>query len=76
MKSLLNKDIRLWASPLAWIFLLAAGMTLVPRQQALAAQTYQDADRFAQMSLVNIAGAGIFSSDRSVRQYAQEIWKL
>ena len=30
MKSLLNKDIRLWASPLAWIFLLAAGMTMLP----------------------------------------------
>lgn len=30
MKSLLNKDIRLWASPLAWIFLIAAGMTMLP----------------------------------------------
>ena len=30
MKSLLNKDIRLWASPLAWLFLLAAGMTMLP----------------------------------------------
>ena len=30
MKNLLNKDIRLWASPLAWIFLIAAGMTMLP----------------------------------------------
>ena len=30
MKSLLNKDIRLWASPLVWLFLLAAGMTMLP----------------------------------------------
>ena len=28
------------------------------------------------MSLVNIAKAGIFSSDRAVEQYAEEIWNL
>ena len=41
-----------------------------------AAQTYQDRTRFTQMSLTNIAKAGIFSSDRSVEQYAKEIWNL
>ena len=30
MKSLLNKEIRLWASPLAWIFLAGALMTMLP----------------------------------------------
>ncbi len=57
-------------------YMTVADFASYRQAQALAAQTYQDADRFAQMSLVNIAGAGIFSSDRSVRQYAQEIWKL
>ena len=28
------------------------------------------------MSLANIAGAGIFSADRSVEEYAKDIWGL
>ncbi|MBQ4550239.1 MAG: glycogen/starch/alpha-glucan phosphorylase [Oscillospiraceae bacterium] len=31
---------------------------------------------FAREMLCNIANAGIFSSDRTVRQYAEEIWKV
>ena len=38
--------------------------------------TWRDARKFGNMSLVNIAKAGIFSSDRAVEQYAEEIWNL
>ena len=44
--------------------------------KAHAVEVYQDRTRFAKMSLTNIARAGIFSSDRSVEQYAREIWDL
>ena len=44
--------------------------------KAHAVEGYQDRTRFAKMSLTNIARAGIFSSDRSVEQYAREIWEL
>ena len=37
---------------------------------------YADRDRFNRMSLVNIAKAGIFSADRSVTEYAKNIWNL
>lgn len=40
------------------------------------AETYPDRARFDNMSLVNIAKAGIFSSDRAVQEYAENIWKL
>ena len=36
---------------------------------------YKDRNRFNQMSLVNIAKAGFFSSDRTIREYFEEIWK-
>ena len=35
---------------------------------------YADKSRFGRMSLENIAGAGIFSADRSIRNYAENIW--
>ena len=46
------------------------------RAQRDVAQVYQDRDRFNRMSLVNIAKSGIFSADRSVEEYARNIWYL
>ena len=37
---------------------------------------YRDQQAFARMALLNIAGAGKFSSDRSVREYARDIWQV
>lgn len=35
---------------------------------------YADTERFTKMSLMNISGAGIFSADRSIMDYAEYIW--
>ena len=37
---------------------------------------YCDLNTWAQKMLVNIAKGGFFSSDRTIRQYNEEIWKL
>lgn len=37
---------------------------------------YKDQRKWNQMALVNIAHAGVFSSDRSIKEYAQKIWNL
>lgn len=37
---------------------------------------YRDEIAFNKMSLMNIANSGIFSSDRTIRQYASEIWNI
>lgn len=39
-------------------------------------EVYKDKMKWNQMSLINIAEAGIFSSDRSVEEYAKNIWNL
>ncbi len=39
-------------------------------------RAWQDPDRFSRMSLTNIAMAGHFSSDRTISQYAEEIWHV
>jgi starch phosphorylase len=36
---------------------------------------YKDQDQWAKMSILNVARMGKFSSDRSIREYCQEIWK-
>ena len=44
--------------------------------QNKAAQLYKDSEKWQKMSLVNIAKAGIFSADRSVKDYAENIWNI
>ena len=38
--------------------------------------TYKNEEEWTRKSLCNIAGAGFFSSDRSIRDYAENIWHL
>ena len=39
-------------------------------------ETYRDRRKFAQMCLKNLAFAGKFSSDRTIEDYAREIWMI
>ena len=44
--------------------------------QNLVSDVYTDRNRFNRMSLVNIAKSGFFSSDRSIKEYCNNIWHL
>ncbi|MEQ1557946.1 MAG: glycogen/starch/alpha-glucan phosphorylase [Methyloglobulus sp.] len=37
---------------------------------------YQDKDRWTKMSIINCANSGKFSSDRTISEYNNELWKL
>jgi len=37
---------------------------------------FNDSSKWMKMSLANIANAGIFSADRSVKEYAKDIWHI
>ena len=41
-----------------------------------ACSLYGDRDRWARMSLMNTAKSGYFSSDRTIAEYAREIWRV
>ncbi len=45
------------------------------KAQDLVSLTYKDKMKFGNMSLTNIAKAGVFSSDRAIGEYAKNIWK-
>ena len=39
-------------------------------------QAYKERDNWTRMSILNVARMGKFSSDRSIREYCQEIWNV
>ena len=65
-KELLNKD---------W-FMTLADLEEYIRVKDRMLEDYEDREKWMKMSLVNIAKAGFFSSDRTIAQYNEEIWKL
>ena len=57
-------------------YMILADFADYVRAQNDVAIAYKDTDRFNKMSLVNIAKAGIFSSDRAIKEYAENIWHM
>ena len=46
------------------------------KAQEKVAELYQNKMKWQRMCLMNIANSGYFSSDRTIKQYAEEIWHL
>ena len=61
-----------WGDP---FFVLADYRAYVDAQD-LAGKAFQDEKRWAAMAIRNIAGSGKFSSDRTIGEYADEVWQL
>jgi len=57
-------------------FMVLADFRAYSDCQARIDAAYRDRDKWARMAILNTARCGWFSSDRTVREYADEIWKL
>ena len=57
-------------------YMVLADFADYAQAQKLASQRYLDRTAWNRSSLINIANAGIFAADRSIREYAQNIWGL
>jgi len=44
--------------------------------QERVSSAYNDADAWTRMSILNVARSGVFSSDRTIREYCREIWNV
>ncbi len=57
-------------------YMVLADFDSYRKAQAYSSECYKDSEKWAKMSLNNIAGAGVFSADRAVTEYAKDIWGL
>jgi len=56
-------------------FVLADYESYIECQQRVS-RTYLDSDRWTKMAILNVARSGIFSSDRSIKEYADKVWGI
>ncbi|RKH82243.1 glycogen/starch/alpha-glucan phosphorylase [Corallococcus sp. AB045] len=64
--SLLNED----------RYLVLADFAAYAAKQEDVARAYRDQEGWTKKCIINVARAGIFSSDRTIKQYAEEIWRV
>jgi starch phosphorylase len=57
-------------------FMVCADFDAYLAAEARAAELYQQPREFARAELLNVAGAGAFSSDATIAAYAREIWNV
>jgi len=57
-------------------FLLLADYQSYIDSQDQVSQAYRDQEHWTRMSILNVARMGKFSSDRAIRQYCEDIWKV
>jgi starch phosphorylase len=43
--------------------------------QHRAGQRFRDADDWSRLAVLNVAASGHFSSDRTIREYAEQVWR-
>ena len=56
-------------------FILKASRSYAEAQKKVE-EAYKDPDRWAKMALLNTASCGKFTSDRTIQEYVDNIWKL
>ena len=57
-------------------YLLLADFDSYCQAHVRSVQTYANRDQWNKMSLINIARSGIFAADRSISDYARDIWNV
>ncbi len=57
-------------------FFVCADFDKYIKTQDIVSDTYRDKQDWTKKSIINVASSGKFSSDRTIREYAKDIWKV
>jgi starch phosphorylase len=57
-------------------FMVCADFEAYCRAQEEVSKAYIDQEEWTRKSIINVSKAGFFSSDRTIREYARDIWKV
>jgi glycogen phosphorylase len=57
-------------------YLLLADFASYLQAQARVDALYRDPEAWAAKAIANVAGMGFFSSDRTIAEYAREVWRI
>ena len=57
-------------------YMLFADYASYIEAQRVVGQTYRDRKKWANMSVLNVARMGKFSSDRAIKEYCNDIWDV
>ncbi|MBF0518007.1 MAG: glycogen/starch/alpha-glucan phosphorylase, partial [Nitrospirae bacterium] len=57
-------------------YLLMADFESYAKCQERVAEVYKDQAEWTKMSILNVANVGFFSSDRTIKEYADDIWSI
>jgi len=57
-------------------YMLLADFQSFVECQSQVSQAYMDTEHWTRMSILNVARSGKFSSDRTIKEYCQDIWKV
>ena len=57
-------------------YLLLADYASYVATQARVDELYRQPAAWAQRAIANVAGMGVFSSDRTIGEYASQIWRI
>ena len=70
------KNYLIYAQPISDPYMCLADFESYKKTHDKLISDYSDRDKWLGMSLMNIASAGIFASDRSIGEYARNIWHI
>jgi starch phosphorylase len=75
-RDLYNSLLNTYSSDRADTFFILKDFRSYHEAQLKVEQAYRDEARWARMAMLNTASSGKFSSDRTIMEYVNDIWKL
>jgi starch phosphorylase len=57
-------------------YMLFADFESYVKCQEKVSETYKDKEKWTRMSILNVANMGKFSTDRTIKEYSDDIWNV